>query len=93
MVRRMLRTRSLKRKKVKTPGNKVVVHFEDKKTGIARCAICGKPLHGIPRVKSSEMRKLPKTKRRPERPYGGNLCSRCMRNLFRRSVTQILEKK
>lgn len=93
MVRRMFRTRSVKKKKVRTPGNRLVVHFEDEKTGMAKCAVCGKPLHGVPRVKRSGMRKLSKTERRPERPYGGHLCSKCMRNLFRNSVTQILEKK
>jgi len=28
------------------------------------------------------MQKLAKTKKRPERPYGGNLCSKCMRSLM-----------
>jgi len=93
MVRRNLRSRSLKRKKVRTPGKRLITHYEDKKTKIARCSVCGKPLHGVPRVKSSKMKKLPKTKRRPERPYGGTLCSKCMRKLFRESVTQILKKK
>jgi len=93
MVRRRLRTRSLKRKKVKIPGNKTVTHFKKKKTKVAKCASCGKPLHGVPRVESPEMRKLPKTKKRPERPYGGNLCSKCTRKLFKESLFKILEKK
>ena len=45
---------------------------------MARCAICKKPLHGIPK----EVRKLPTSKKRVERPYGGNLCSKCARNLI-----------
>jgi large subunit ribosomal protein L34e len=34
------------------------------------------------------MRKLAKTKKRPERPYGGNLCSECMREVFRKQVVE-----
>ena len=82
----MLRTRSLKRRKVRTPGNRVVTHYNMKKTKMAKCNICKKPLKGVPRVSISGMRKLPKSSRRPERPYGGNLCSRCMRRVFRRVV-------
>jgi len=89
MVRPRLRTRSFKRKKVRTPGNRAVVHYRRKKTSIAKCAICKKSLHGIPRGSRTEIRKLAKTKRRPERPYGGNLCSSCMRKLFRKNVIEI----
>lgn len=92
MVRRSLRSRSLKRKKTKTPGGKIVVHYKKKKIKVAVCAICKKPLHGVPRLRVSEMRKLAKSKRRPERPYGGNLCSKCMRELFKKSVIETFEK-
>ena len=74
--------------KVKVPGNKTVIHFKKKKSKIARCAICGKPLHGVPRLRTSELRKLAKSKRRPERPFGGNLCSECMRNLMRKRLVE-----
>jgi large subunit ribosomal protein L34e len=88
MVRPRLRSRSIKRKKVRTPGNRVVIHYERKKPRIAKCAICKKPLHGVPRLNPSGMRKLAKTKKRPERPYGGNLCSECMREVFRKQVVE-----
>lgn len=91
MVRPSLRSRGLRRKKVRTPGNKLVTHHERKKPGIARCAVCKKPLHGVPRLNPSEMRKLPKTKRRPERPFGGNLCSKCMRELFKKGIREIFK--
>ncbi|MHA1860390.1 MAG: 50S ribosomal protein L34e [Candidatus Asgardarchaeia archaeon] len=89
MVKPMRRSRSLIRKKVRTPGNRLVMHFERKKPTVARCARCGKPLHGVPRLRPSELRKLPKTKRRPQRPYGGNLCSECMREVFREKVVEL----
>lgn len=82
----MLRTRSVKKRRVRTPGNRLVTHYKAEKTNVAKCNICKKPLSGVPRVIPSEMRKLPKSSRRPERPYGGNLCSGCMRKLFRKVV-------
>jgi large subunit ribosomal protein L34e len=93
MVEPMLRTRSKKRKLIRTPGNRLVTHYKEEKPGAAKCAICKKPLHGVPRVITSEMRKLPKSQRRPERPYGGHLCSQCTRILFKKSVREVLENK
>jgi len=86
MVRPRLRSRSLRRKKVRTPGNRSITHREKRRPKVAKCAICKKPLHGVPRLNPADMRKLAKTKRRPERPYGGNLCSSCMRDLLRKTV-------
>lgn len=82
----MLRTRSVKKMRVRTPGNRLVTHFKMEKVGVAKCNICKKPLHGVPRVIPSEMGKIPKSSRRPERPYGGNLCSECMRRVLRKVV-------
>ena len=86
MVRRRLRSRSLRRKKVRTPGNRLITQHKKRRPKIAKCGICRKPLHGVPRRNPADMRKLAKTKRRPERPYGGNLCSSCMRDLLRKTV-------
>jgi large subunit ribosomal protein L34e len=86
MVRPKLRSRSLKRKKVRTPGNRLITRYEKRRPHVAKCTICKKPLHGVPRLNPVELRKLAKTKRRPERPYGGNLCSSCMRDLLRKTA-------
>ena len=86
MVRRALRSRSLKRRQMKVPGGRTVTHFRRKKPSIAKCAKCGKDLKGVPRLRVNALKKLPKTKKRPERPYGGNLCSKCMREVFREKV-------
>ena len=82
LTRPMHKSRSWKRKKVRTPGNRLVTHYSRGKPSAAKCAKCGKPLHGVPRLRPSGVRKLPKSKRRPERPYGGNLCPTCMRKVF-----------
>ncbi|GAB6147600.1 50S ribosomal protein L34e [Stetteria hydrogenophila] len=86
MVRPALRSRSLRRVYRRTPGGVTVVHFEKRKPGPARCARCGRPLNGVPRLRPSALRKLSKTAKRPERPYGGVLCAACLAELIRESV-------
>ena len=82
MPERYKRSRSLRRLQVKTPGGRTVLHYKEKKPGKAKCSKCGALLKGVPRENPLKMHKLPKVKKRPERPYGGNLCSKCMRTLI-----------
>lgn len=79
----------ISRVKRRTSSGRVVIRPKRKKPKIAKCANCGKPLHGVPRKIPSEIRKLAKTKKRPERPYGGYLCSSCMRELFKEKARKI----
>lgn len=70
----------MKRRKIfkkTTKGVKLI--YVKKKVKLPRCGVCGATLHGIPRLRSSQIRKLAKSEKGPERPYGGNLCSKCMR--------------
>jgi len=83
MTKPMHRSRRLRRKKVRTPGNKLVTHFLRRKPKVAKCAVCGKPLHGTPRKIPSIFKNLAKSIKKPQRPYGGNLCSRCMREIMK----------
>ena len=77
MVAGRFKSRTFRRVFVKTPGGKTKVHYRRRKLGRAICAVCKKPLHGVPRKIQSEFKNLPKTKKRPSRPYS-NLCSSCM---------------
>ena len=79
MPKPSLRSRSLRRVFRKVPGNRVSLHYKKKKPKSARCGSCGAVLKGVPRVLPFRMRSMAKTKKRPERPFGGVLCSRCMR--------------
>jgi len=74
----------VKKIKKRMPGGKVKIIKRRKKTKAAHCAVCGAPLQGVPRLEPSKLRKLPKSRRRPNRPYGGYLCTRCMRELFKK---------
>ncbi len=86
MVRPALRSKSLRRIHKRTPGGRHVVHYERRRPGPARCARCGRPLNGVPRLRPSKLRALPKTAKRPERPYGGVLCPSCLAELLRQQV-------
>ena len=85
MPRRRYRTHSLRKTHVRTPGGRLVVHYEKRKKGIPKCAICKKPLAGTVR----DPRDVPKSKKRPNRPYGGYLCAEC---LHRELTLAIIEK-
>lgn len=77
------RSRTFRRVFVKTPGGKTVLHYRSRKPGKAHCATCHHPLPGVPRGFPGEIARLPKTARRPERPYGGKLCSPCLRKFLK----------
>nr|MDO8098014.1 50S ribosomal protein L34e [Candidatus Njordarchaeota archaeon] len=79
MPRPSLRMRAVKRKNLRTPGSKNVVHYSRSlKPRGARCSVCGAKLSGVPSLPALEMRNAPKSKKRPNRPYGGYLCPRCL---------------
>ncbi len=88
MPRPAQRTDSFRKIRTRTPGGKTVIHYEKRKPGIARCAICGKPLRGVPRLRVPVLRRLSKTKKRPERPYGGYICHECLANLLRMKIRE-----
>ena len=83
-----LRSRSLRKIFTKVPGGETNIHFKKKKPKAAKCGNCGAVLKGIPREFPFRMKKMAKTKKRPERPYGGVLCSRCMRENIINKVRQ-----
>ncbi len=68
---------------VKTPGSKVVTHYRERKPSKAICGNCKKQLAGVPRERPAKFARMPKTARRPERPFGGVLCSACTRALMK----------
>ena len=75
-----LRSRSLRKVFRKTPGGRVSIHYKKRKPKSAKCGGCGVALKGIPRGFPHEMSKMAKSKKRPQRPFGGFLCSKCMRS-------------
>ncbi|MFH1849577.1 MAG: 50S ribosomal protein L34e [archaeon] len=80
------KSRSLRKITQKASGGRTVVQYKPRKPGKAKCAECSSLLHGVPRERPVRMMNLPKTKKRPERPYGGVLCSKCLRKRIVDSV-------
>lgn len=74
---------------VKAPGNTVKVHYKKRKPKKVVCPVHGTPLSGVARATPAKMRNMPKSKKRPERPYGGVLSSRAMRDKMKQKARSL----
>jgi len=83
------RSRTFRRVYIKTPSGVTKIHYRARKPSKAVCSNCKKPLMGVPRERPYVMRKTSKTKKRPERPFGGVLCSKCARALHMRNAHKL----
>lgn len=79
MVSGRFKSHTFRRVVRKTPGKRIVTHYVKRKPQKAHCATCGDVLKGVPQAIPSKMQNMPKTQKRPERPFGGVLCSKCLR--------------
>ena len=84
----MFKSGRLRKIFVKTPGGKVNVQYKQRKPSKAICGNCKTELAGVPRELPSKMANLPKTAKRPERPYGGVLCSACTRKILQQKARE-----
>lgn len=84
----MYKSRTFRRVATKLPGGSTSTRFLRRKPSAAHCARCGVQLPGIPRGNPADIAKLSKTEKRPERPYGGVLCSRCLRDTIKLDVRE-----
>jgi len=91
MPRGMFKSGRLRKIFVKTPGSKTIIHYRQRKPSKAICGSCKKPLLGVPRELPAKMANLPKTAKRPERPYGGVLCSTCVRKVHKQKAREVEE--
>ncbi len=80
------RSRTFRRIHKRVPGGQTKLVYERRKPKKAHCASCGKVLHGIPRELPYKMKNLAKTKKRPQRFYGGVLCSYCTKELIKQKI-------
>ena len=86
MVNKQVRSNSDKKTVKNTPGGRQTVHLRRKKIGCASCADCGKKLAGVPAKRDSEVAKLSKSEKRPERAFGGVLCPKCLKDLIKSKI-------
>ncbi len=76
------KTHSLRRMKTKLPGGGLSIHYKERRPKRARDPVTKELLPGVPSLNPYRIRKLPKSQRRPNRPYGGVLSSSEMRKLI-----------
>ena len=87
MVKPSHRSHAEARKKRRMPGRgNMVIHYVRRNPSKATCPITKKQIHGIPRKRPAQMRKLTKTQRRPSRPYGGVISHTALENEITRKV-------
>lgn len=73
------RSRSLRRIKTKLPGGRLTIHYKKRRPSHAIDPYTKEVLHGVPSLVPSKLKKLPKSKRRPNRPFGGVLSPSSLR--------------
>ena len=87
------RSRTLRRVKRKLPGSRITTHYKARKHSVHKCGNCGNRLAGTVRESPIRQQNMPKTRKRPQRPYGGVLCSRCAREKIRTEARKETLKK
>lgn len=73
-------TTSNRRRVVKTPGGKLVVHHLKKLPSQPKCGDCGEGLAGIPALRPREYANISKRQKTVQRAYGGSRCAGCVKN-------------
>lgn len=71
MVSGNLKSRTLRRVKVRTPGGRTVTHYRQRNRQTSKCAVTKKPLRGLPRLTNRKFKNLNKSQKTVSRPYGG----------------------
>jgi len=84
-----LRSRSKKRYKTKSPGGKSQTHYKKEIMKTPKCCVCGNPIAGTSHLSTVETRKLNRSKRKVERPYGGQLCHNCIKKALKQTARNI----
>ncbi|MBW3012184.1 50S ribosomal protein L34e [Candidatus Woesearchaeota archaeon] len=79
MVAPNRRSRTLRRVQRKTPGGVTRQKYVKRKPRQAKCSGCGAYLPGTPRVRATKLHTISMSEKRPKRPFGGELCSKCTR--------------
>ncbi|MBS3166984.1 50S ribosomal protein L34e [Candidatus Woesearchaeota archaeon] len=74
------------RKITKKAAKYTKIHKLNKKPNKPHCASCGKVLIGVPHTFSRMLKTTSKTKKRPQRIFGGMLCSECSRNALKEKI-------
>jgi large subunit ribosomal protein L34e len=86
MTRKSLRGGAKKRVQTRLPGNRSITRYKKEKIKGSHCVRCGQFFASVPRLTNSRLGKLFPTQRKIMRPYGGQLCHDCVRELVKEAV-------
>ncbi|MCF2139483.1 MAG: 50S ribosomal protein L34e [Candidatus Lokiarchaeota archaeon] len=86
------RSRSMARIQTRLPGNGHTTHFVRRRPKYAHCPITGAKLHGVPRLRPAQIRKLSKTERTVSRYYGGKISHTALSDAIRKKVLEEYSK-
>ena len=67
---------------VKVPGGETKTKYVRRKPSRAVCPVTGERLQGVPHVRTSKIRNIAISKRRPSRAFGGVLSSKAARRVI-----------
>lgn len=82
MTGKSLNSKSIRKNVQRLPGGRTKIRTSRKKRSILKCSVTGKQLQGVPRVRSSAVRRIEKSKRAPNRPFGGVLNPSVTKSMF-----------
>jgi large subunit ribosomal protein L34e len=88
----MAKNRSERTRKKRTyvaPGGETRTEYHNRKHTKILCGNCGIELSGVP----MSMKKKSKSQKVPNRPYAGNYCSSCSRNLIKEKIFKEVKKE
>lgn len=81
------RSRTIKRTQTRLPsGGGLATRFKKKKPKALHCINCGRIIFGVAQKEASIMRRLPLSKKRPQRMFGGQLCHACLRESLKHAA-------
>merc|ERR1711973_1067362 len=72
-------------RKVRTPGNKIVLIKENKTRCAPKCSDCKMSLQGVKRPVKAGSKKLKGREKRVSRIFGGNTCAKCLKDKILKS--------
>ncbi|HEW64162.1 50S ribosomal protein L34e [Fervidicoccus fontis] len=90
MPRPSQRTNSKAKVKIRTPGGINKIHYKERKRSLHRCMYCGRPLGGTPNGSYVEIKRLSKTKKRPNRIFGGVVCPECLAKIIKNEARKLV---
>lgn len=86
MTVRTYKSRSFRKTFKKSPAGYSKVHFRRKNPKGFFCGVSGEKLNGIPRLRTGKFNTLSKTKKRPNRKYGGTFSHSVVRKTLEASI-------